>query len=214
MSYKIDAEQFYIPWLYDLAVLEKHLSDPSFRLSYIVRIPYADGSDMYRDEIPSPDLVFFLTYTHSYLEKGLKYLSLISDPDTSYSHVAGYRHDLQKAWQHLQRTPVAASLEKTLRDSTLWDLFNALLTLNHPGLRYLHVEKEITVNLGRLPSLVSTFKEFLLLLRRDVVFSDPVVLSQLKASPSCVRASVPVSAVPPNSQRVDWEEWTLSIEPR
>src|SRR5712691_910857 len=142
MSNKIDAEEFYIPWQYNHAILEKHLSDRSFRLSYSVRIPYADGSDMYVDDIPSPDLVFFLTYTHSYLEKGLKYLCLISDPQASYSHVAGYHHALQRAWKHLQRTPAAASLEKILRDSTLWDLFNAMLTLNHPGLRYLHVEKE------------------------------------------------------------------------
>jgi hypothetical protein len=169
---------------------------------------------MYVDDIPSPDLVFFQTYTHSYLEKGLKYLCLISDPKTSYSHVAGYHHDLQKAWQHLQRAPAGASLEKILRDSTLWDLFNALLTLNHPGLRYLHVEKEVIVDIGRLPSLVSAFKEFLLLLGRDIVFSDPVVFSQLKALRTCVRASVPVSGELPDSQRVDWEEWTLSIEPR
>jgi hypothetical protein len=192
MSYKVDAEQFYIPWLYDLAVLEKHLSGPSFRLSYSVTIPYADRSDKYVDSIPSPDLVFFLTYTHSYLEKGLKYLCLISDQQTSYSQVAGYRHDLQKTWQQLQRVPAGASLEKILRDSTLWDLFNALLTLNHPGLRYLHVEKRVTVDIGRLPNLVNTFKEFLLLLRRDVVFSDPVVFPQLKALRTIVRASVPV----------------------
>lgn len=213
MSYKIDAEQFYIPWLYDLAVLEKHLGGPSFRLSYSVTFPYADGSDMYVDYIPSPDLVFFLTYTHSYLEKGLKYLCLINDPQTSYSQVSGYRHNLQKTWQHLQRVPAGASIEKILRDSTLWDLFNALLTLNHPGLRYLHVEKRVTADIGRLPKLVGTFKECLLLLRRDLVYSDPVVFAQLKALRAIVRASVPVSKVPPDSERVDWEQWTLSIEP-
>lgn len=213
MSYKIDAEQFYIPWLYDLAVLERQLRGPSFRLSYSVTFPYADGSDRYRDSIPSPDLVFFLTYVHSYLEKGLKYLCLINDPQTSYSHVSGYGHDLQKTWQHLRRVPAGALLEKILRDSTLWDLFNALLTLSHPGLRYLHVEKKVTVDIGRLPQLVNTFKDCLLLLRRDIVFSDPVVFSQLKALRTIVRASVPVSKGPSNAQRVDWEEWTLSIEP-
>ena len=212
MSYKIEAELFYTPWLYDLAVLEKCFSEPSFRLSYTVTVPYKDGSDMYVDSIPSPDLVFVLTYTHSCLEKGLKYLCVLGDPRTTYSEVAGYGHNLRKTWQHLQPTPTGEALEKSLRDSNLSDLFDALLTISHPGLRYLHVEKSVTVDLGLLPRLVGVFKESLLLRRRDVVFSDPVALCRLKKLRTVVRASVPVSTVTPGPERVDWEKWTLSIE--
>jgi hypothetical protein len=181
----------------------------------MVKIPYADQSGAYSsDYVPNPDVVFFLTYTHSYLEKGLKYLCLISDPARSYSQVADYRHNLQKMWQQLQQVPVAASLEKILRDQTLWDLFNALLSLNHPGLRYLDVKKSLTVDLRSLSRLVTTFKEFLLLQRRDVVFADSVVFAQLKALPPLIRESVRVSTLPTGSERIEWAEWTLTIEPQ
>jgi hypothetical protein len=183
-------------------------------MTYGVTIPYADRSDAYLDSFPNPDLVFFLTYTHSYLEKGLKYLCLISDPAASYSQVEHYRHDLQKSWRHLERIHVSASLEKILRDRSLWALFIALSSVSHPGLRYLHVEKTLTVDVRQLSNLVTCFKDFLLLRRRDVVYADPVVFAQLKALSTCIEASTPVSILPTGSQHIEWAEWTLNIKPQ
>jgi len=210
MNHKVEAERFYIPWLYDLAILEKHLlRGSSFRPWCSVTIPYADGSDAYVDTIPNPDLVFLLIYSHSYLEKGLKYLCLIHDSGSSYAAVTS--HNLQKAWQHFRQAPASASLEQDLRNNKLWDLFTVLLDLNHPGLRYLDVEKRLAVDIRTLASLVRAFREFLLLRRRDVVFSDPDAFGQLRVLPPRVRAGFPVAEQTTGSPQIAWEEWTLGI---
>src|SRR5262245_14347977 len=115
----IEAERFYIPWLYDLAVLQTHFVDKeslTLHPSYVIPIWQADGSDAFSESIPTPELLLFVMYTHSFLEKGLKYLCVISDRDASYSQVESFRHRIEKAWRQLKRTPTGASLEATLRD--------------------------------------------------------------------------------------------------
>jgi len=107
------------------AVLEKHVIPGrlgfSLSLSYSVSIPYADRSDAYMDSIPNPDFVFFLTCAHSFLEKGLKYLCMISDPNASYSRVrrprSRYPEDVASCFS---KTPAGASLERSLRDHDEW----------------------------------------------------------------------------------------------
>jgi hypothetical protein len=137
---------------------------------------------------------------------------LISDQATSYFQVKNYGHDLQKSWKHLERIHVSGSLETILRDRSLWELFIALSSISYPGLRYLHVETTLTVDMRQLKDLVISFKDFLLRRRRDVVYADLVVFAQLEALSPWIEASTQVSTVPKGSQHIEWAEWTLRIK--
>jgi len=178
-----EAEHYYTPWLYDLAFLEQYfLKRKGLNSGYVVDIPIKDG--YLSDIVPFPEILPTLIFTLSYLEKGLKFIALITT-DNDYQIVFNKKHDLPEIFKLLPEVYKNNFCNFTKKEKLQ---FNKLLKIKYTKLRYLETHDKFNIKIDILENIIIKFKNEIIRLRNDYIYdneakrNDFINIQKLKSS--------------------------------
>ncbi|RHX83210.1 hypothetical protein [Leptospira stimsonii] len=161
-------EQYFFAALIDLAFLEKIFTNGvPFRESFSVRIPIA--SDEYlTDGVMSPDYIHTTLFLHSFIEKSLKFISLLTNAKATIRSLRACDHNLEKLLAYALITQ--RDLKNAFGDED-YRICDRVFKLNYSYLRYLSRNQEIIFKYESLLKITSYFKEKMLSCRASNIYS-------------------------------------------
>lgn len=173
----LDQNRIYFSALYDFAYLEKHfIKSLEYRHSFSVSWDIVeDGvSDIITDTVPMPDLFHHLQFSHSFIEKFLKYYISIVDSKTTLEQMLKFSHNIPDLLKHLNEIKPDWNAKIGKNE---WELLLIISKINFPKLRYVQPQPQsFTVNFQSLKILLIEIYEHL----KTIRFNNTSSISQEK----------------------------------
>lgn len=155
-----NAEKFFSAALIDLSFLEKSLKiDNTFRGEFTVDIPLIEKDECLTESILSPDHIHFILFLHSFIEKTLKYISLMINETVTNKKIFASKHNLRKLFKYSNLNE--EKLKKLLEERD-YEICSYVLNLKYSDVRYFSSLQSFIFDRDSLQNIVNIFKKELI----------------------------------------------------
>ncbi|MCG6195672.1 hypothetical protein LFX25_20730 [Leptospira sp. FAT2] len=158
----VECQRLYYSALYDFAYLEKHFFKSSeYRPGFSVRWNIVENGvpDTITDTVPMPDLFHHLQFSHSFIEKFLKYYIAVTDRTVTLNQILDFKHNLPSLLKRLNEIVPDWNVDMVKSER---DVLLTISQIHFPKLRYVKPQPQtFTVNFRSLRDLLIHLFEYL-----------------------------------------------------